>query len=104
MKLIVFTGLPGSGKTSVGEAVARHLQIPLFAKDWLESTLLNSALVAGDRDKPLGYAAYELLTTLARRQLMLGQSVILDSVASASSIRTQWRTMALEYHATWRVI
>jgi predicted kinase len=104
MKLIVFTGLPGSGKTSVAEAVARHLRISLFAKDWLEATLLNSALVADDPRKPLGYAAYELLTTLAHRQLMLGQSVILDSVASVEPIRTQWRTLALEYNAAWHVI
>ena len=52
----------------------------------------------------LGYVGYELLTTLAERQLQLGQSVILDSVAGAESIRAQWRDLAAKYTATWRVI
>jgi predicted kinase len=45
-----------------------------------------------------------LLTTLAERQLQLGQSVILDSVASTLSIRATWRALAAAYRAEWRVI
>ena len=44
MKLIVFSGLPGTGKSTLAEAVGRHLSIPVFAKDWLEATLLRSEL------------------------------------------------------------
>ena len=35
---------------------------------------------------------------------MLGQSVILDSVASLQMIREEWRSLAGKYHADWRVI
>jgi hypothetical protein len=42
-------------------------------------------------DGRLGYAGYALLTTLARRQLMLGQSAILHSVAGIVAMREQWR-------------
>jgi len=52
----------------------------------------------------LGYAGYELLTILAKRQLMLGQSVILDSVAATKTIRAEWRRLAKRYQAEWRVI
>jgi predicted kinase len=52
----------------------------------------------------LGYAGYELLSTLAERQLRLGQSAILDSVASTQSIRTIWRTLATTYIAGWYVV
>lgn len=104
MQLIVFTGLPGTGKSTIAEAVARELKIPVFAKDWLEATLRRSELRAGDDKKNLGYAGYELLTTLAERQLMLQQSVILDSVASMENVREQWRALAEKYHAQWRVI
>jgi predicted kinase len=62
MKLIVFSGLPGTGKSSLAEAVAKDLGIPVFAKDWLEATLLRSGLVPTVEDKPLGFAGYELLT------------------------------------------
>src|SRR5262249_6788 len=102
MQFIVFSGLPGTGKSSLAEAAAPALQIPVFAKDWLEAALKRSGL--GQDAKLLGYAGYELLTALAARQLTLGQSVILDSVASTSSIRDQWRELAAVYRAEWRVV
>ena len=102
--LIVFSGLPGTGKSALAEALGRELSIPVYAKDWLESTLLQCELVPGNEAKPLGSAGYQLLTVLAERQLMLGQSVILDSVASTESIRSSWRQLAAKYDAQWRVI
>lgn len=104
MKLIVFSGLPGTGKSTLAEAMGRYLGIPVFAKDWLEASLLRSELKPIGEHKSLGYAGYELLSVLATRQLMLGQSVILDSVAATKSIRTEWRTLAKRYQAEWRVI
>jgi len=44
MQLSVFTGLPGVGKSSAAEAVARELGIPVFAKDGLEATLIRCEL------------------------------------------------------------
>ena len=104
MQLIVFSGLPGTGKSSIAEAVARALGIPVFAKDWLEATLIRCALKPAENGPPLGSAGYNLLTTLTERQLQLGQSVILDSVASTLSIRAEWRALAQAYQADWRVI
>src|SRR5512146_2314080 len=105
MQLIVFTGLPGTGKSSIAEAVGRELRIPVFAKDWLEATLVRCGVEANaNTQRALGQLGYELLTTLAERQLQLGQSVILDSVASTETVREQWRTLAATYRAGWRVI
>jgi predicted kinase len=104
MKLIIFSGLPGTGKSLLAEAMGRALGIPVFAKDWLEATLIKSELVAANRNKPLGSAGYQLLTMLAERQFMLGQSAILDSVASTQSIRNTWSQLAEQYHTRWRVI
>ncbi len=104
MKLIVFSGLPSTGKSTLAEAVGKQLSIPVFAKDWLEATLLRCELIPSKSDKPLGSGGYELLTTLAARQLMLHQSVILDSVAGTQSIRDTWFRLAGQYQADWRVI
>jgi predicted kinase len=104
MNLVVFSGLPGTGKSELAEFVGRELRIPVFAKDWIEATLLRCELAPTNQDKPLGSAGYQLLTVLAERQLMLGQSVILDSVASTQSIRSTWRALAEKYNAKWLVI
>src|SRR4051794_22796098 len=100
MQLIVFSGLPGTGKSSLAEAVGRQLAIPVFAKDWLEGVLVRCQLQpASAAASSLGYASYELLTTLAERQLRLGQSVILDSVASPPVIRAEWQRLATQHGA-----
>ena len=104
MKLIVFSGLPGTGKSSLAEAVGRKLGIPVFAKDWLEAVLLRGELIPGNPDKALGFAGYELLTVLAERQLSLNQSVILDSVAATATLRLQWRDLANQHGAEWQVV
>jgi predicted kinase len=104
MKLIIFSGLPGTGKSTLAEMLGGQLSIPVFAKDWLDATLLCNGLTSTLEDKPLGFVGYELLSVLAERQLMLNQSVILDSVASTQSIRNRWRQLANLYQAHWRVI
>jgi predicted kinase len=88
----------------LAEAIGRQLDIPVFAKDWLEAVLLQNGLQPTQKGKSLGFVGYELLSTLAERQLMLGQSVILDSVAGVIALRDQWRALADHYHADWRVV
>ena len=104
MKLIVFSGLPGVGKSALAESVGRTLGIPVFAKDWLEATLVRCELTPSNKEKSLGSVGYELLTVLAERQLRLGQSVILDSVASTESIRSAWKQLSARYAAEWFVV
>jgi len=105
VKLIVFSGLPATGKSSVAEAVARESGIPLFAKDWLAATLKHLGIGYSESGSSiLGQAGYELLATLAQQQLRLGQSAILDSVLSWESTRHCWRKIAAGYGAEWYVI
>ena len=104
MKLIVFSGLPGTGKSTLAATIGKQFGIPVFSKDWLEAVLLQNELQPTSNEKNLGHVGYELLTVLAERQLKLDQSVILDSVAATQSIRTAWKETAKRYSAEWRVI
>lgn len=104
MKLIIFSGLPGTGKSTLAEILGSQFNIPVFAKDWLEAVLLRNGLQPDTNGKSLGYVGYELLTVLAERQLLLGQSVILDSVARIQTIRYTWKELAVKYEADWHII
>lgn len=105
MRLIIFAGLPGTGKSSLAEAAAREWHSPVFAKDWLEATLRRSGLGQEPATaRLLGYAGYELLTTLAQRQLAQGQSAVLDSVATFERLRQRWRDLAAAYGAAFYAI
>lgn len=100
-RLVIFSGAPGTGKTTLAEYAAESLGAPLFSKDELEATLWRSSI---RRDANSGWAAYELLTTLAARQLRLGQSAILDSVATLERIRAPWRALAAEFSVPLRIV
>jgi predicted kinase len=100
-RLIVFSGLPGAGKSTLAEAAGRELRVPVFAVDWLLGSLtpfggyhLDNLLQCGE----------ELLTTLAFRQLQLGQSAILDFPAEDLGTRTRWRTLARASGAEFKVV
>lgn len=98
---IIFTGLPGTGKSTLAEEAATLLRCPLFAKDQLEATLRRSGIGA---DANSGWAAVELLNTLAREQLRRGQSAILDCVATFERMREPWRVLARTYGTRLRIV
>ena len=100
-QLIVMTGVPGSGKSSVAEAVGRRLGIPVFAMDWLLGALTPFGGYHLDQQWEIGE---ELLTTLAFRQLALGQCAILDSPAEDTATRERWRSLADSARAPLRVV
>ena len=100
-RLIVFCGLPGTGKSTLAEAVGRQLGVPVFAVDWLLGSLTP---FGGYHLDELLKVGAELLTTLAFRQLALGQSAILDFPAEDLATRTRWQTLAFTAGAEFRVV
>jgi predicted kinase len=100
-RLIVFSGLPGAGKSTLAEAAGRALGVPVFAVDWLLGSLTP---FGGYHLEGLFAMGGELLTTLAYRQLALGQSAILDFPAEDLATRTRWRSLADAAGAEFRVV
>lgn len=100
-RLVMFTGLPGTGKSTLADEAASLLGCPLFAKDQIEAALRRSGIGA---DANSGWAAIELLTVLATEQLRRVQSAILDSVATFERMREAWRVLAREHGARLRIV
>jgi predicted kinase len=94
--LIVFSGLPGTGKTALAEFTGRTCGLPVFSVAWVIGALSPFGLL--DRETR-GPVAYSVLTMLARRQLDLGQGAILDGMCGRESVREEWRRLADGYES-----
>ena len=97
--VIIFSGLPGTGKSTLAESVARALRVPVFAGDWLMGGLkpAQSVLATLDRSDYLA-AWFGLLRTLVARQLMLGQGAIVDDIVGEGQWE-QWSQTAESFSA-----
>jgi predicted kinase len=78
--IVVVTGPPAAGKTTVAEALADGLRLPLIAKDPVKEVLFD-ALGHGDVEwsKRLGRAVYPLLYHVLEQQLRAGRSCVLEA-------------------------
>ena len=89
--LIVLSGLPGVGKTSIAEVVARRTGAVHLSIDAIEESLLGSGLPAGWK---VGVAAYEAARVMAELNLGLGHDVVVDAVNDSDEARQTWRNAA----------
>ena len=90
--LIAFGGLPGTGKTTIAQALARKL-----AAVYLRIDTLEQAFIASGRDQAdIGPAGYLVGYAVAGDNLRLGLTVVADSVNSLHVTRSAWRNVALE--------
>ena len=98
--LIVLSGLPGSGKSTVAEGLSRTLSIPLFSIDPIEAAMWRGGL---SKDQT-GIAAYDVAIALADEHLRLGHSVIVDAVNPIEAPRAAWRNLAAKHRAEMKII
>jgi predicted kinase len=105
-QLIVFAGTLGTGKTSLARAVARHLRAVYLDKDTIkECTLALAERMKLDQVQRLaGPLSYELLVDIARDNLSLGLSVVLDSPAGYQVFRERVKGLARSAKAELRLI
>jgi predicted kinase len=78
--LVIVTGAPGVGKSTLAEALTRELSYVLIAKDDVKEVLFDS-LGTGEREwsRRLGTASFGLMFLFARRVLETGGSCIVEA-------------------------
>lgn len=78
--LIIVSGLPCTGKTTLSEMLSKKLGMPVFSKDQFKESLFDS-LGIKDREwsKTLGVTSYQLLYSVLESFLRVGDSLILES-------------------------
>jgi predicted kinase len=84
--LIVFAGLPGSGKTSIARELARQLGAVYLRIDSVEQAIRDSRAIT----KPLDDAGYRVGYAVAEDNLVLGRTVVADSVNPLTLTRDAW--------------
>jgi len=99
--LIVISGLPGTGKSSLADRIAAALVVPIFSVDPIESAILRAGIA---RSFETGLAAYLVAEVGAGSHLAHGGTAIIDAVSSVEYSKQMWRELAARHGTALRVI
>ncbi len=89
--LIAMAGLQGVGKTTVSTDLARRLSPVHLSVDPIESALHLAGVPASFER---GLAAYRVAEAMARENLRLGASVVIDACDYVTAARRMWVDLA----------
>lgn len=87
-RLIVFGGLPGTGKTTLARALAERLRAVYLRIDTIEQALRRTESLK------IGNEGYLLAYDIAADNLKAGNNVIADSVNPIPITRAAWQNVA----------
>ncbi|CNF17134.1 AAA family ATPase [Yersinia frederiksenii] len=91
--LIIFSGLPGTGKSTIAHLLAERLKAVYLRIDTIEQAI-RSADSEGE-NMAMGPTGYIIAYEVARENLLIGSTVITDSVNPMALTRNAYRDVAL---------
>lgn len=89
--LIVFAGLPGTGKTTLSRATAIHTNAV-----YLRIDTIGQAMRSGLLTEDVGAAGYAVALAMAEENLSFGRTVIADCVNPVRASRWGWQNLAAQ--------
>lgn len=93
--LIVFSGLPGTGKTTIAAELARQMRAVYLRVDTIEQAIRNAGVLVQD----VGTSGYQVANELSLSNLGLGHSVVVDCVNPVCESRAAWAEIAIRAKA-----
>lgn len=103
-RIVVVTGLPGTGKSTLADLTGKRLAAPAFAGDWLLGALKPAAKALAQLIRQTSLDLDRSLPrSLITRQLILGQSAVVDCLVTDDTVG-QWQGVAEQYDASLFVI
>jgi predicted kinase len=94
--LVIFSGLPGAGKSTLAAQLASRLSATYLRIDTIEQGLREICGLTNT-----GGSGYELAHRIAQENLMLGNNVVADSVNPWHLTRDGWNRVALDAGARY---
>jgi predicted kinase len=97
--LVVFAGLPGSGKSALARGVADAIGVTYLRIDTIESAIVSTLMPY--RDSPVGYVVAE---RVAADQLIAGRDVVADAVNGVAAASALWVGLGARTGAVLRFV
>jgi predicted kinase len=98
--IIIVTGRPAAGKSTLAQWLSQELQLPLVGKDSIREELFDR-LGWKDRQwaQELGKASIDMMFYFARAELAVGHSVIMDNSFYPPVSNPRFQALKEQYHA-----
>ncbi len=93
-------GYPGTGKSTIARLLAAALHATLIDRDVIRQTAVD---LFGDLPQ-VGQFSYELMFALAREQLRLGLSVVIDTPLTYRTTYEQCKVLAQSFQSVMLVV